>query len=316
MRFPQPDGKPELMIVTKDNQKSRVHRPAYLDYIAFRIFDADDRVIGERRFLGLFSSSAYSESVARIPVLRQKAAAVIQLSGYSEHSHGGKAIMDVLETYPRDELFQTPLPELAAIVEKVAHLKERRQVRMFVRRDPYGRYLSCLIYLPRDRYTTVGTQSDGETPDECPRRSLDRLHGPRHRVRAREAALRRPDARRQGHGRGGRAIPGAGADAGHPLLGRRIRRPDGWRGSMPSIWRRWWQPCPRAIRRTTPLGRPRRTLLRILSLDDVHDMSMAMYMPDRPDDEAQLRLKIFRSEASLSLSRHLAAPLTARCRRD
>ena len=63
--------------------------------------------------------------------------------------------MDVLETYPRDELFQTPVPELAAIVEKVAHLKERRQVRMFVRRDPYGRYLSCLIYLPRDRYTTA-----------------------------------------------------------------------------------------------------------------------------------------------------------------
>ncbi|HKN45299.1 MAG TPA: NAD-glutamate dehydrogenase, partial [Propionibacteriaceae bacterium] len=151
---PQPNGKPELMIVTKDNQKSRVHRPAYLDYIAVRIFDAGDRVIGERRFLGLFSSSAYSESVARIPVLRQKAAAVIQLSGYSEHSHGGKAIMDVLETYPRDELFQTPLHELAAIVEKVAHLRERRQVRMFVRRDPYGRYLSCLVYLPRDRYTT------------------------------------------------------------------------------------------------------------------------------------------------------------------
>src|SRR6185437_4717969 len=152
--IPQPNGTPELMIITKDNQKSRVHRPAYLDYIAFRIFDADEQVIGERRFLGLFSSSAYSESVARVPVLRQKAVAVIRLSGYSEHSHGGKAIMDVLETYPRDELFQTPLAELAAVVEKVAHLKERRQVRMFVRRDPYGRYLSCLIYLPRDRYTT------------------------------------------------------------------------------------------------------------------------------------------------------------------
>ena len=152
--IPRPNGKPELMIITKDNQKSRVHRPAYLDYIAFRIFDENDQVIGERRFLGLFSSSAYSESVARVPVIRQKAAEVIQLSGYNEHSHGGKAIMDVLETYPRDELFQTPLGELAAIVEKVAHLKERRQVRMFVRRDPYGRYLSCLIYLPRDRYTT------------------------------------------------------------------------------------------------------------------------------------------------------------------
>ena len=94
---PLPNVEPELMIITKDNQKSRVHRPAYLDYIGFRIFDADHQVIGERRFLGLFSSSAYSESVARVPVLRQKAAAVIARSGYSEHSHGGKAIMDVLE---------------------------------------------------------------------------------------------------------------------------------------------------------------------------------------------------------------------------
>src|SRR5215218_230035 len=90
---PLPGVEPELMIITKDNQKSRVHRPAYLDYIAFRMFDAENRVIGERRFLGLFSSAAYSESVARVPVLRQKAAAVIELSGYGEHSHGGKAIM-------------------------------------------------------------------------------------------------------------------------------------------------------------------------------------------------------------------------------
>ena len=137
---PLPHVEPELMIITKDNQKSRVHRPAHLDYIGFRIFDAEHQVIGERRFLGLFSSSAYSESVARVPVLRQKAAAVIARSGYGEDSHGGKAIMDVLEGYPRDELFQTPLAELASIVEKVAHLKERRQVRMFVRRDPYGRF--------------------------------------------------------------------------------------------------------------------------------------------------------------------------------
>src|SRR4029450_8484016 len=145
---------PELMIITKDNQKSRVHRPAYLDYIGFRIFDSTGRVIGERRFLGLFSSSAYSESVARVPVLRQKAAAVIARSGYGEDSHGGKAIMDVLASYPRDELFQTPLGELASVVEKIAHLKERGQVRMFVRCDRYARFLSCLVFLPRDRYTT------------------------------------------------------------------------------------------------------------------------------------------------------------------
>ena len=76
-------------------------------------------------------------------------------SGYDQNSHGGKAIIDALETYPRDELFQAPADHLAAVVERVAHLKERRQVRLFVRRDDYGRYISCLVYLPRDRYTTA-----------------------------------------------------------------------------------------------------------------------------------------------------------------
>ena len=156
--LPLPGTEPDLMVITKDNYKSRVHRPAYLDYIGIRTFDDAGQVRGERRFLGLFSSSAYSESVSRVPLLRQKAEAVLRQSGYSPQSHGGKAVMDVLETFPRDELFQARTDELAATVEKIAHLKERRQVRMFVRRDPYGRYLSCLVYLPRDRYTTAVRQ--------------------------------------------------------------------------------------------------------------------------------------------------------------
>ena len=104
--LPRPGPSAELMIITKDNEKSRVHRPAYLDYIGIRTFSADGQVSGERRFLGLFASSAYSESVPRIPVLRQKAAEVLRRSGYAPSSHGGKAIMDVLDTYPRDELLR------------------------------------------------------------------------------------------------------------------------------------------------------------------------------------------------------------------
>ncbi|MCR2572489.1 NAD-glutamate dehydrogenase, partial [Salmonella enterica] len=92
-----------------------------------------------------FASTAYSEAVTRVPVLRQKAAEVLRRSGYDPASHGGKAVLDVLEHYPRDELFQSAVHELAPVVEKVAHLKERRQVRLFVRRDDYGRYLSCLV---------------------------------------------------------------------------------------------------------------------------------------------------------------------------
>jgi glutamate dehydrogenase len=301
---PLPDVEPELMIITKDNKKSRVHRPAYLDYIAIRIFDSEQRVIGERRFLGLFSSSAYSESVARVPVLRQKAAAVIERSGYDEASHGGKAIMDALETYPRDELFQTPLLELTAIVEKVAHLKERRQVRMFVRCDPYGRYLSCLIYLPRDRYTTavrkrmeeILVRALGGVSVEYTARVTESVLARLHlvvrmpsgkamdevdvRLLERELTL----ATRSWDDEFADLIVGLDdADQLASLV-----------GALPEGYKEDYTP-----------QQVVKDVVALMGLKDVHEMSMAMYVPDRPDDEAELRLKIFRREASLSLSKIL-----------
>jgi glutamate dehydrogenase len=301
---PEPNGKTELMIITKDNQKSRVHRAAYLDYIAFRIFDGSDHVIGERRFLGLFSSSAYSESVARIPVLRQKASAVIEQSGYSEHSHGGKAIMDVLETYPRDELFQTPLAELAAIVEKVAHLKERRQVRMFVRRDPYGRYLSCLIYLPRDRYTTsvrrrmenILVAGLGGASIEYTARVTESVLARLHFVVRMPAGKAMGEADVRSLERELTLATRSWDDEFADLMvgGDHAERLAALAAALPEGYKEDYTPR-QAVKDLTAL----------LALEDVHDMSMAMYKPDRPDDEAHLRLKIFRSEASLSLSKVL-----------
>jgi len=143
-----------LLIITKANSRSTVHRPVYLDYVGVKCFDESGEVCSERRFLGLFSSAAYTESLTRIPVLRDKAAQLLERSGFSPLSHSGKALMDILETYPRDELFQTSVDELLPVARAVLHLRERRQLRLFVRRDTYGRYLSCLVYLPRDRYTT------------------------------------------------------------------------------------------------------------------------------------------------------------------
>jgi glutamate dehydrogenase len=148
----------ELLIITKANSRSTVHRPAYLDYIGIKTFDEQGEVVGERRFLGLFSSAAYTESLARIPVLRDKMKWVLSTAGYTPDSHSGKALLDILETYPRDEMFQTPVADLLPVAESVLHLRERRQLRFFTRRDPYGRYLSCLVYLPRDRYTTAVRQ--------------------------------------------------------------------------------------------------------------------------------------------------------------
>ncbi|WMX46746.1 NAD-glutamate dehydrogenase [Streptomyces roseicoloratus] len=144
----------KLLILTKANSRSTVHRPSYLDYVGVKKFDADGNVIGERRFLGLFSSAAYTESVRRVPVVKRKVQEVLEGAGFSPSSHDGRDLLQILETYPRDELFQTPVDELQSIVTSVLYLQERRRLRLYLRQDEYGRYYSALVYLPRDRYTT------------------------------------------------------------------------------------------------------------------------------------------------------------------
>jgi glutamate dehydrogenase len=146
---------PQLLILTKANSRSTVHRPSYLDYVGVKKFDADGKVVGERRFLGLFSSAAYTESVRRVPVVRRKVEEVLSGAGFSADSHDGRDLLQILETYPRDELFQTPADELRSIATSVLYLQERRRLRLFLRQDEYGRYFSALVYLPRDRYTTA-----------------------------------------------------------------------------------------------------------------------------------------------------------------
>ncbi|MEU8955798.1 NAD-glutamate dehydrogenase [Streptomyces sp. NPDC048518] len=143
-----------LLVLTKANSRATVHRPSYLDYVGVKKFDAEGNVIGERRFLGLFSSAAYTESVRRVPVIRRKVAEVLKGAGFSANSHDGRDLLQILETYPRDELFQTPADELRSIVTSVLYLQERRRLRLYLRKDEYGRYYSALVYLPRDRYTT------------------------------------------------------------------------------------------------------------------------------------------------------------------
>ncbi|GAA2598448.1 NAD-glutamate dehydrogenase [Dactylosporangium fulvum] len=144
-----------LLIITKANSRATVHRAAYLDYIGFKQFDAEGNVVGEKRFLGLFSSAAYRTSVRDLPVVKRKVAEVVERSGLSPRSHSGKDLLETLETYPRDELFQITTDELFNAVMGVLRLAGRRQLRLFLRRDGYGRFISCLVYLPRDRFTTA-----------------------------------------------------------------------------------------------------------------------------------------------------------------
>ncbi len=144
----------QLLVITKANTVATVHRATYLDYVGVKSFDAAGNVDGEHRFVGLWTSSAYSRSPREIPVLRHKVQQVIAHFGLAPQSHDGKAVLHVLETYPRDELFQASTEDLIPIVRGVVNLYDRQQVRLFVRRDAFHRFFSCLLFVPRDRYNT------------------------------------------------------------------------------------------------------------------------------------------------------------------
>jgi glutamate dehydrogenase len=144
------------LTLTKSSMRSTVHRPLYLDEIAVGMFDVQGRPIGEHQFLGLFNSAAYHESVLRIPMLRRKVAALLERMAFPPTSHSGRDVIEILEDYPRDELVQVSLDELEHAVDEIRHLQERQQLRLFLRHDHRARYVSALVYLPRDRYTTTG----------------------------------------------------------------------------------------------------------------------------------------------------------------
>lgn len=140
--------------VAKTNRRSSVHRCVPMDAIAIKTYDSKGNAIGEKLFLGLFTSVTYSRSVVDIPFLRHKVSAVIERSGFSSTSHDGRALRHILEKYPRDELFQIGIPDLEKIARGILRLQERQRIALYTRKDPFGRYVSCLVYIPRERYET------------------------------------------------------------------------------------------------------------------------------------------------------------------
>src|SRR6476646_10829759 len=143
---------PRPLIVAKANIHSRVHRRAYLDYIGVKRFDAAGSLIGEHRIIGLFTSTAYTRSAHSIPYLRRKIAAVEARAGFDASSHSGKALANVLEHYPRDELFQIDEDTLYSFALAILRLDERPRVRVLARHDRFDRFVSVLVYVPRERY--------------------------------------------------------------------------------------------------------------------------------------------------------------------
>ncbi|MEO8216939.1 MAG: NAD-glutamate dehydrogenase [Acidobacteriota bacterium] len=146
--------KKELLIIAKANNSSTVHRDAHMDRISVKLYDENGVVYGEDRFLGLFTSAAYGRSVREIPLLRRKTRQTIERAGFAPASHDGKALLQILETLPRDELFQIPDEDLFEMAMGILQLQERHRIALFVRKDVFERFVSAMVYVPRDRYTT------------------------------------------------------------------------------------------------------------------------------------------------------------------
>ncbi|MCW9033224.1 MAG: NAD-glutamate dehydrogenase [Rhodospirillales bacterium] len=144
----------DIVHITKTTRKATIHRPVHMDAITVHKINAKGDVVGAHLFLGLFTSVAYSSSPRKIPLLRKKVDRTMDRSGLSRSGHDGKALANILETYPRDELFQISDDELYKIAMGVVYLQDRQRVALFVRNDEYERFVSCLVYVPRDQYTT------------------------------------------------------------------------------------------------------------------------------------------------------------------
>jgi glutamate dehydrogenase len=143
------------IVITKANARSTVHRPALLDHVGVKVFDRAGVPRIERRFVGLFTSAAYSESPRDIPLLRHKVAQLMERSGLDPASHSGKNLQHVLDTFPRDDLFQGSVDDLYEISTGILALQGRHKVRLFCRRETFGRYYSCFVYLPRENYSAA-----------------------------------------------------------------------------------------------------------------------------------------------------------------
>ena len=145
---------PSPIFLTKANSRATVHRPGYLDYVGIKLTGADGKIIGERRFIGLYTSTAYIVSASEIPIVRRKCANIVRRAGFLPKGHLAKSLVTVLETYPRDELFQAEEDQLYDIALGVLRLQEHQRTRLFVRRDRFDRFVSCLVFVPRDKYNT------------------------------------------------------------------------------------------------------------------------------------------------------------------
>ena len=231
---------PVPLIVTKANVKSTVHRRAHLDYIGAKTFDTTGKLVGELRIVGLFTAGAYNRSVKSIPLLRRKAALTMEQSGYDHDSHSGRLLLNVLEQFPRDELIQIDQDTLTDWAQEIMLLSERPRIRVLARADRFDRFVSVLVFVPRDRYNTASRIAIGDYLAKefhgrvsafypsYPEGSLARVHFIIGRYEGEDAGTEPGGARSPGRRSGahlGRRSRGCAVGRIRPAQGRRDLRP-------------------------------------------------------------------------------------------
>ena len=296
-----------LLVLTKANSRSTVHRPLYLDYIGVKKFDESGAVVGERRFLGLFTHVAYSGSIAHVPVLKRKLDEVLELAGFTADSYDGQDLVEILESYPRDELFQISVDDLLTISLGVLRLRERRQLRLFLRKDLYGRYMSCMVYLPRDRYTTrVRLRIQGLLKEAFEGVSVDYSANVTESLLARLHVVVR--------GERGRPLPDVDV---RDLEERLAAATRSWADDLAdaiveqcgeersgTLGRRYWDAFPEGYKADFPARTAVADLRRLEDLGEDEDTSINLYEPYSAEP-GERRMKIYRLGEPISLSRIL-----------
>src|SRR5205809_2947374 len=286
----------ELLVLTKANARSTVHRPGQLDYVGVKRFNAKGEVTGETRFLGLYTHTAYAENPMQVPLLRRKLADVIARAGLLPAGYSGKALAQILESYPRDELLQISADDLYRHATAILQLGERQRLRLLVRQDAYSRFVSCLIYVPRERYNTelrqrfqrVLTEAfNGASSEFDVDLSASALGRILMRIRTRPGEMAaQPDLK--------------------ALETRLVQAMRGWEDDLYAalaerhgeeranqLWRSYERAFPASYREEYTVGDAVTDIEKIESLDPERDFGMNLY-PAGADEPGMLRFKIYR----------------------
>ncbi len=291
------------LVITKANTRAPLHRSGYMDYIGVLRFDEAGKVIGEYRFIGLFTSNAYMQRVSSVPLVRMKVKTVLKNSGLPKDHHAWKSLLHIIETLPRDDLLQASSTELLAIATGVLDLQERQGVRLFIRRERFGRFFSCLVYLPRDHFNTENREKIQRILKRAMKgKKLDYVVQVSESVLARLQVIIRPKA-------GTDPRPDV-----RVLEGKIIHALRSWNEELTTIliqkhgeetglqWgKKYGEAFPAAYIEDVSPWVAAFDVEKIAALTDVHDLQLSLYRP-RARESNLIRFKIFKLERSIPLS--------------